>query len=134
MVSMSAVPRIYDSILAEHLANHRQMALVSGPRQVGKTTTCRNHADSYTNWDNIDDRALIVSGPSRVANHLRLDQLRAQLPVALFDELHKHTRWKQFLKGFFDSYADQVRIMLTSIASRNHAAHGSCPPKRCSRN
>ena len=33
-------PRIYDSLLAGHLANHRQMAFVSGPRQVGKTTTC----------------------------------------------------------------------------------------------
>jgi predicted AAA+ superfamily ATPase len=29
------------------------------------------------------------------------------------DELHKHPRWKQLLKGFFDTYADAVRIIVT---------------------
>ena len=63
---MRTKDRIYDSLLAEHLAHNRQMAFVSGPRQVGKTTTCRNHADTYANWDNIDDRELILSGPANV--------------------------------------------------------------------
>jgi len=53
---MEIEPRFYDSLRDEHLAKHRQMALVTGPRQVGKTTTCRNHADAYANWDNVDDR------------------------------------------------------------------------------
>jgi len=110
---MKAVPRIYDGMLSEHLATHRQMALVSGPRQVGKTTTCRNHADAYLNWDNIDDRELILGSPARLAEHLGLDQLRERVPVALFDELHKHPQWKQFLKGFFDTYADRVRVLVT---------------------
>ena len=38
---MEIAPRIYDSILTKHLAKNRQMAFVSGPRQVGKTTCCR---------------------------------------------------------------------------------------------
>ncbi len=33
--------------------------------------------------------------------------------MALFDELHKYPRWKQFLKGFFDTFADEVRIIVT---------------------
>ncbi len=33
--------------------------------------------------------------------------------MVLFDELHKYPRWKRFLKGFFDTYADQVRITVT---------------------
>ena len=37
--------RLYDTLLTEHLATQRQMAFVSGPRQVGKTTTCRGLAD-----------------------------------------------------------------------------------------
>ena len=110
---MKTTKRIYDAMLREHLASHRQMALVSGPRQVGKTTTCRNHADSYANWDNIDDRELILGGPARLAQHIGLAQLREQIVVALFDELHKYARWKQFLKGFFDSYPDQLRIIVT---------------------
>lgn len=28
------------------------MALISGPRQVGKTTVCRSLSDAYLNWDN----------------------------------------------------------------------------------
>jgi predicted AAA+ superfamily ATPase len=36
--------RFYEALLAEHLKENRQMAFVSGPRQVGKTTTCRTVA------------------------------------------------------------------------------------------
>jgi predicted AAA+ superfamily ATPase len=113
MADMQPVTRLYDSILAEHLSSNRQMALVSGPRQVGKTTTCRNRSQAYLNWDNTNDREIILGGPGRLANHLGLEKLREQSPVALFDELHKHPRWKQLLKGLFDSYADQVRIVVT---------------------
>ena len=69
---MKTKPRIYDSLLIEHLANNRQMAFNSGPRQVGKTTTCRNHADTYVNWDNIDDRELILAGPANVVPMISL--------------------------------------------------------------
>ncbi len=75
MVAMKTVARIYDAMLAEHLASHRQMALVSVPRQVGKTTTCRRHADSYTNWDNVDDREVILGGPARLVERLGLNRL-----------------------------------------------------------
>jgi predicted AAA+ superfamily ATPase len=110
---MKIKERIYDALLAEHLDEHRQMALVSGPRQVGKTTTCRNHADAYVNWDNIDDREQVLAGPQQLVERLELNRLSKTVPVALFDELHKYPRWKQFLKGFFDTYADQVRIIVT---------------------
>ncbi len=110
---MNVRKRLYDAILAEHLATNRQMAFVTGPRQVGKTTTCRNHAHSYANWDNVDDREQILAGPAKLADRLRLDRLAEAAPVALFDELHKYPRWKQFLKGFFDTYADRLRIIVT---------------------
>jgi predicted AAA+ superfamily ATPase len=89
------------------------MALVTGPRQVGKTTTCQNHADTYANWDNIDDREQILAGPAQLVERLGLNRLSRTTPAALFDELHRYPRWKQFLKGFFDTYADQVRIIVT---------------------
>ncbi len=112
-------PRIYDSLLAEHLANHRQMALVSGPRQVGKTTTCRLHATAYVNWDDLDDRELILSGPANLTGVLKLDRLSESVPVVLFDELHKFPRWQQFLKGFFDTHADRIRIAVTGSSRMN---------------
>ena len=105
--------RLYDTLLQEHLATQRQMAFVTGPRQVGKTTTCRNQSGDYINWDNQDDRRQILEGPNKLGNRLGLEQLSESIPVALFDELHKYPKWKQFLKGFFDTYADQLRIIVT---------------------
>ena len=113
MVTMDIRSRIYDSVLADHLRSHRQIAMVSGPRQVGKTTTCRLLADAYLNWDNADDRALILRGPSAVAERLGLQQLRTTPPTVLFDELHKFSTWKQFLTGFFDTYAGHTHILVT---------------------
>ncbi|MDP6545714.1 MAG: AAA family ATPase [Phycisphaerae bacterium] len=113
MVHMKTIKRIYDTMLGEHLATHRQMAFVTGPRQVGKTTTCRNHADSYINWDNIDDREQVLDGPAKLIDHFGLNRLSETIPVMLLDELHKYPRWKQFLKGLFDTYADQINIMVT---------------------
>jgi predicted AAA+ superfamily ATPase len=110
---MRTQKRIYDALLIEHLAEHRQMALVTGPRQVGKTTTCRRHSDAYVNWDNVDDRAQILAGPARLAERFGLDRLSDTTPVALFDELHKYPRWKSLLKGLFDTYSDRVRIVVT---------------------
>jgi uncharacterized protein len=110
---MNDRPRLYTAILADHLERHRQMALVSGPRQVGKTTTCRSLSNEYLNWDNADDRRLLLHGPASIAQALHLDVLRAKSPVATLDELHKYTKWRSLLKGFFDSYGDRVHLIVT---------------------
>ncbi len=89
------------------------MALVSGPRQVGKTTACRSVVDSYLNWDNADDRRQLLRGPAALAETLQLHQLRAKPRVAVLDELHKHAKWKTLLKGFFDTYGKHVRLIVT---------------------
>ncbi|HEU4418232.1 MAG TPA: AAA family ATPase [Planctomycetota bacterium] len=115
---MVHVPRLHTAILREHFAEHRQMALLAGPRQVGKTTVCRtlDHDPRYLNWDDRDDRRLILRGPKVVAAELDLARLREDRPLVVFDELHKHRKWKQFLKGFFDGHADRVRIAVTGSA------------------
>jgi len=89
------------------------MALVSGPRQVGKTTVCRSVGDAYLNWDNADDRRNLLRGPAALAEVLQLDRLRAQPRVAVLDELHKYSKWKTLLKGFFDTHGDRVRLIVT---------------------
>ncbi len=110
---MKTLKRIYDAILTDHLSKNRQMVFLSGPRQVGKTTTCRNFVDKYLNWDNTDDRTQIVKGPAAIAEQLSISKLHKKLPAVLFDELHKFSRWKQFLKGFFDTYSSQIHILVT---------------------
>lgn len=105
--------RIYDAVLAEHLQRHRQMGLVTGPRQVGKTTTCRRLSATYLDWDNTDHRRVILRGPAATADQLGLDRLQEKSLVAVFDELHKFAKWKSFLKGFYDTYADRARVLVT---------------------
>jgi hypothetical protein len=106
-------PRFYTAVLTDHLKKHRQMAFVSGPRQVGKTTACRAIGDAYLNWDNSDDRRQMLRGPAALAESLHLDRLRGRPPIAVLDELHKYTKWKSLLKGFFDTYSDRVRLIVT---------------------
>ena len=113
MDTMKPARRLYNAILGDHLRNQRQMVLVSGPRQVGKTTTCRDLAGLYANWDDLYHRERILAGPAHLVEWFGLDRLAASVPTILFDELHKFPRWKQFLKGFFDSYADRARIIVT---------------------
>ncbi len=110
---MKPLPRTYSAVLDETLRENRQMAFVAGPRQVGKTTTCRELADVYLDWDNEDHRALILSGPAAVASHAGIDKLTDRPIRIVFDELHKYKRWKQFLKGFFDTYEARIRVMVT---------------------
>lgn len=91
------------------------MAFVVGPRQVGKTTVCRTFRDGARifNWDDEDDRRNITRGTAAIAELLGLDRLRDERPVVVFDELHKYRRWRTFLKGFFDHYAEELSIVVT---------------------
>jgi predicted AAA+ superfamily ATPase len=108
--------RVYTSILRDHLEHNRQMAFLSGPRQVGKTWVCKSLGNAYFNWDNTDDRRMLLRGPAALAEALGLDRLSAQPPVAVLDELHKYARWKTLLKGFFDTYGDRARVLVTGSA------------------
>lgn len=105
--------RLYGRILRDHLHQHRQMAFVSGPRQVGKTTTCRALGDRYFSWDLPDHSRLVIAGPTAVAEAAGLFALSESKPVLVFDELHKYPRWKSFLKGFFDLHEPDCRILVT---------------------
>ncbi len=107
--------RVYDTILTDHLARHRQMAFVSGPRQAGKTTACRQAQPepAYLNWDDLGHRRIILAGPEAIATHAGADQLRQSPPVVLLDEIHKHPRWKGLLKGLFDTWEGRLRVLVT---------------------
>ncbi len=121
---MEARPRIYDALLVKHLTNNWQMAFVSGPRQVGKTTTCRRHTDASCNWDNLDDREFVLAGPANLAAKFGANRLSETIPVALFDELHKFPRWKPFLKGIYDTYGGRLRVIVTGSSRMDIYRHG----------
>ncbi len=110
--------RIYQEVLRRHLSRYRQMVFMMGPRQTGKTTLSLeasgeylNH--SYFNWDNPAEKLLFLEGVKAIAKQAGLDQLHAEKPVLVFDEIHKFGKWKNFLKGFFDLYEKTARIIVT---------------------
>lgn len=110
--------RLYDSMVQAFLHSNSEMLMISGPRQVGKTTTGKitenfcSHL-TYLNWDNEDDRQLVIQGPKAIAEHANLFTLQESKPCIVFDEIHKRPDWKNFLKGFFDSYGEQAHIIVT---------------------
>jgi len=95
------------------------MVFISGPRQVGKTTLCEGIQDVYLNWDKSEQRSVILKGESAVMEFAGGDRPRAKIPVVTLDELHHFKKWKMFLKGFFDSYWKQVKILVTGSARLN---------------
>lgn len=113
------IKRIYTSVIKEHFKNHRQMIFLSGPRQAGKTTVSLMAKEftnqfSYLNWDNLDHRKIVLEGVESVASFAGLDRLTLEETIIVFDEIHKYSKWKTFLKGFFDTYKEKVKIIVTS--------------------
>lgn len=110
--------RIYSNLLEDHLAKNRQMILLSGPRQVGKTTLARAVLPeaAYLNFDITGDAMKIMGGVEKIAEVLALDVPAKRARSVIFDELHKYANWKHFLKGFFDRYEKDLKIVATGSA------------------
>lgn len=100
--------RYLASDIAKDLA--RKMVLITGPRQVGKTTLCRQHmaacdAPQYLNWDVAPDRAILT----RQSWSPRSDLL-------VMDEIHKMPDWKNWLKGVVDGKPPTQGLLVTGSA------------------
>jgi uncharacterized protein len=97
------------------LSSEKSMVFLSGPRQVGKTTLAKIIATSfanslYFNWDLEQHRALLLNDPLFFEKVKRRDQSR---PLIIFDEIHKHRGWKNFLKGAYDEFHDEYAFLVT---------------------
>ena len=93
-----------------------KMVFIGGPRQVGKTTLARQiikEKKSYLNWDNFEHRQLIIK-----------KQLPTHPGKMIFDEIHKFGRWRDFIKGFYDTYGDKIKIIVTGSARLDHFKKG----------
>jgi len=88
----------------------KKMVVLTGPRQVGKTTLAKAiqqhyHRPQYLNWDISDDRRILAAGSWSP---------RADLLV--MDEIHKMRKWKSFLKGAYDGLASHQSLLVTGSA------------------
>jgi len=116
--------RIYEVMLSDNFEKNRQMAFISGPRQVGKTTLVHQALPKgkYLNYDIPADSKLIRSGSggaSNISDALDLSNPIAKRNGIIFDEIHKFPKWKSFLKGFFDSHGKGMKIAVTGSARMN---------------
>jgi len=110
--------RIYSDVVKHHLSNYEQMVFLSGSRQVGKTTIAKFLENSqYLNWDNIAERKKILSIMEDLSEQRNFAELDKNLII--FDELHKFKNWKNYIKGFYDSYKPSYQVVLTGSARLN---------------
>lgn len=113
---MRKYPRIYSTIVDDHLRACRQMVFLSGPRQVGKTTVSEGVATDYLSWDDDVVRRRVKQGQKAVVEAYGLAELRERERIVAFDEIHKYGQWKQFLKGFYDAYSKGLKVVVTGSA------------------
>lgn len=88
------------------------MVFVAGPRQVGKTSLAKQVLEQmahgtgdYLNWDAPGDRKRILARDWDPA-----------APLIVFDELHKYNRWKNWLKGIYDTRNPRQQYLVTGSA------------------
>lgn len=121
--------RIYQALISDHLAQYDQMAFVTGPRQVGKTTISTSICENtefckYVNWDKSKDRTLILSASEQLVSGLPYEAVLENKPLIVFDEIHKYKDWKNYLKGFIDEYKTKLNIIVTGSAKLNIIRRG----------
>ena len=103
--------------------NHR-IALVSGPRQCGKTTLAnmlaeRRRTSRYFNWDDIEFRKLWNQSPKSIVPQSK------DTPLVILDEIHKERLWKRTLKGVYDTLTGPCDFLVTGSARLNVYRRGS---------
>ncbi len=116
--------RLYESVVRQHFTENEQMAFLSGPRQVGKTTiskkiSAESKRSKYLNWDILEDRASILEGLSALVGGLKIDLVAADRPLLILDEVHKNRNWKNLLKGYFDATKGRLNILVTGSSKLN---------------
>jgi predicted AAA+ superfamily ATPase len=105
----------------------RRMSFISGPRQVGKTTLALltlkklKQEQNYYNWDTIGVNRRFAQTPFFFLENIPHSPLSTKVPdvpryMVVFDEFHKHPRWKQILKGYFDEFGSFIRFIVCGSA------------------
>ncbi len=97
-----------------------RMVFIGGPRQVGKTTFALGFLASpnikqaaYLNWDDVQARSSLMKG-----------ELPANQTVIILDEIHKYARWRNLVKGFYDTRKGETAFLVTDSAKLDHYRRG----------
>jgi predicted AAA+ superfamily ATPase len=96
----------------------QKMVFIGGPRQVGKTHLAKaiakqEFADAkYMNWDNDEDRISIL-------NHKF-----PKTKLLILDEVHKNRKWRGLIKGLYDKFSDEMKVLVTGSARLDYYRFG----------
>lgn len=88
----------------------KKMVFLAGPRQAGKTTLAKEIAKEfkssiYLTYDHLEDRKLI-----------RDEAWLPSVELIVLDEIHKMPKWKNYLKGIYDTKLPHQKILVTGSA------------------
>ena len=87
-----------------------KMVFIGGPRQCCKTFLAKEvlkafHSEkNYFNWDSPDDRKIILA------------QKWGKERLIALDEIHKYPKWKNFVKGIYDTQRENHNFLITGSA------------------
>ena len=88
----------------------KKMVLLAGPRQAGKTTLAKNIATEfsssvYLTYDRLEDRNILLK-----------ESWLPSTELIILDEIHKMPKWKNYLKGVYDTKSPHQKILVTGSA------------------
>lgn len=100
--------RYLDELVLKDLTT--KMVVLTGPRQVGKTTLARQLMQlfgnaQYLNWDVLPDRSV-----------LQRQSWSPRAKLLVMDEIHKMHAWKGWLKGVVDGRSPEQALLVTGSA------------------
>jgi uncharacterized protein len=97
--------RLIESYIKKDIS--RKIILLSGPRQVGKTTLSKMISDDfdYFNYDLASDRVALIE-----------KSWNRKKDLVIFDELHKMKNWKSWIKGVYDTEKRPPHFLVTGSA------------------
>jgi predicted AAA+ superfamily ATPase len=113
----STLPRLAARMAFDPELTGRKMIFLAGPRQAGKTTLAREWlarrgcSDLYFSWDDPKVRAAHRRDPHFFESAARA--LGRKDPWIALDEIHKASRWRDLLKGWFDLFGGEFRFLVT---------------------
>ncbi len=121
MGKIVVMKRLLETHIFDPEINEGKMIILTGPRQVGKTTFAQDWlksqdcSETYFNWD--DPSVIMNYKRNPLCFHNIVSEKYTGSPVPMvFDEIHKHFEWRNLLKGFFDTDHERIKLLVTGSA------------------